>query len=188
MLNKILFFGSDNFFYFGVQNIIKILEIHIPKKFLTIIIIDVRTYRHYQGQELAADDTTLVILLLEHEHDIRLFQTAEKIYHIVYLVSSCKYDNLLTDLRSAFINSERSIYSTHNRMYKKIFSVKERMIINMMMNNYSPASISAALNLPIKTIYNNRAYIMRKLNVNNKVEMYNKIQAVDSINNLLCNS
>lgn len=185
MLKKTTFIGTNHFLSCGIMHMVRTLQHHIPNKYSATIFIDLSSCHHHVGEELVTDNNSLVILLMEDEKDSRLFQMPEVFYHIVYVVAKSTYRKLFSDLKSVFINSDKFNCSVYNEKYKILFSHRERIIIGLMMDNYSLASISSILNLPIKNIYNCRASVMRKLNVNNIVGMYNKIQQIHSINYFL---
>ncbi|MCX9004407.1 LuxR C-terminal-related transcriptional regulator [Citrobacter portucalensis] len=185
MLKKITFIGANYFLSCGILHIARTLQHYIPKKYSAIIFIDLSSCHHNIGKKLVIDNNALIILLMDDKKDSRLFQIPDVLYHIAYVVANSTCCKLYSDLKSIFINSGKLICPLYEDKYKRLFSNREEIIIELMMNNYSIASISFAMSIPIKTIYNCRAYIMRKLNANNSVEMYNKIQQIYIVNNLL---
>lgn len=185
MLKKTTFIGTNHFLSCGIMHMVRSLQHHIPNKYSATIFIDLSSCHHHVGEALVTDNNALVILLMDDEKDSRLFQMPEELYHTVYLVANSTYSKLCSDLKNVFINSDKFSCSIYKEKYKILFSRREEMIIELIMDSYSLRSISSILKLPIKKIYNSRASVLRKLNVNNVVGMYNKIQQINSVNYFL---
>ncbi|MFB5746120.1 helix-turn-helix transcriptional regulator [Cedecea sp. S5-13] len=177
MLKEIIFVGANFFLAKGVATIINNLEHLIPERYSVVILVEPE-YCYQISKAQKFDDDALIVILMDHKNDFKLFQMPGGFSRAIYVVAKGSCEQLYDDLKVAFTNSDEGGSLIHNCMYKDFFSHRETMLITLIMENYSFSSISTILNISMKSVYYCRSEIMRKLNVSNVVGMYNKVQQI----------